>query len=109
MSTYPSALARRSPAEWRSAVVVAGVGLWTVIVVAGELGLLHVPKPSVLAALLPAALIAIGAAGLVEPTDAERRATIWAVVLGGGIAGAEIILRNSEWALAAPAIALAGV
>src|SRR4051794_11957864 len=109
MSTHASALARRTPADVRSRLVVAGVAVWTLVVVAAELGVITIPKPSALAVLLPAALVGIGLAGLVEPTDTERRATIWAVVLGGGIAGAEIILRNAEWAVAVPAIAATSV
>jgi hypothetical protein len=71
--------------------------------------LVAVPHPRLLAVALPAALVAAGVAGVVEPTARERFAALWSIVLGGGLLGASVILHNAQWALGIPAVALAGV
>src|SRR3954469_23214783 len=109
MSSHASALRREGPGDRRADLVDLAVAVWSVAVVAGALGLAGVPHWRLLAVALPAALVAAGALGNVEPSGRERFAALWAIVLGGGILSATVVLHNPEWAVAIPAIAVAAV
>src|SRR3954454_6084040 len=109
MSTHASALRREGMGDRRANLVDLTVAVWSVVVVAGALGLVGVPHLRALAVVLPTALVTAGVTGHVEPSARERFAALWAIVLAGGIVSATVVLRNAEWAVAIPAIALAGV
>src|SRR4051812_26317594 len=109
MSTHASALGDGPPDHRRANRLDFAVAVWTVAVVAAALGLVGLPHWKLIAAGFPAALIAVAATGLAQPSERERFAALWAIVLGAGLVGAALILRNAEWALAIPAIGAVGV
>jgi hypothetical protein len=107
MSTQARALDRLRDGNPRAGAVELAVAVWAAVVLAATAGVLDVPRPRVLAASMPLALLALGLSGVVRPTERERRATVVAAVVAGGVVGGWIVLQNAEWALAAPAILVA--